>query len=52
MRNEETAKALEDGRYFLARQLMLDGKREEALKAFSALKSPLATLCQAKVSKK
>jgi hypothetical protein len=41
--------ALEDGRHFLARQLIVEGKREQALKAFSVLKSSRAALCRAKI---
>jgi hypothetical protein len=42
--------SLEDGKLFLACQLMKENKNEEAIQAFNALKSPYATFYQAMVS--
>lgn len=50
MGTNEVKTYLEEGRLFLACQLMKQGRNEEAIEAFQSLKSPFATFYQALVS--
>ncbi|XP_025423662.1 E3 SUMO-protein ligase RanBP2-like isoform X3 [Sipha flava] len=50
--SEEVNKYLEEGRFFLACQLMNNDQNDEAIKAFQKLKSPYASFYQAMIYKK
>lgn len=47
---EEVNEYLEEGRFYLACQLMNNDQNEEAIEAFKKLKSPYASFYQAMVS--
>lgn len=51
MCKEEINELLEEGRFYLACQLMNNEQNEEAIEAFKKLHSPYASFYQAMVSK-